>query len=233
MKSAACAIAALFAGTIICTTVASADVACPSDKLEDQSLQYLSNGGVVSFHGTQTTDKVALNRKIDFLYVLSKSEGAPEAGAILVKRIYDIPADWGDIEEVVTMRRNKERERRNFPASTYQNYHEDMVLSTPEIRRGFHVTYARHERTDDSVQKRGVFVYPESILKAKRKLAKPLIVSWSGFGGKKLKCLDFNLNEGEGDYGKIELFIYELAPRDDGTAPHRTVHLTILPKNGP
>ena len=204
---------------------------CPNTTLEDQSLIYMSEQGGVPFRGERKTDAVPLDRKISFLYVLDKRQHAPEAGAILVKRIYDIPDDWRDTEDSITMRRNKEKEIKNFPADIYESYHEDVSLSTSELRFAFHAKYAASARTDDSAEKRGAFLYPGSVLKEKRKLAKPLILTWTGFGLGNFACLDFNLNEGEGDYKKIEIFIYEIEPREGAAPPHRTVHLTIVPRS--
>jgi hypothetical protein len=208
-----------------------AAVKCPSDSLQDQSLVYLSENGPLEIRGEQTNDKIPLNEQIDFVYVLRKDKKAPDEGAILVKRIYDIPDGWRDSGNVVTMRRNKEPEQKNFPGAVYQKYHEDLNLTTIELHRGFHADYTRKDRTDDSEQKRESFLFEGSVLESKRKLAKPLILTWKGFEGKNSICLDFNLNEGEGSFKRIEVFIYEIEKRGQTKSPRQTVHLTIMPKS--
>jgi hypothetical protein len=213
------------------TSTTRAAVKCPSGGLEDQSLIYVSKKGLVTFRDGQTTDDIPLNERLNFLYVLRKNQGAPDEGALLVKRIYDIPDDWGDVGDVVTMRRNKEREQKDFPGDIYQQFHEDVALSTIELHRGFHINYAPRERTDDSLAKRRSFLFPNSVLQSQRKLAKPLIVTWDGLGKQKQLCLDFNLNEGQGDFKRMEIYIYEIEARGgSGNPPRRTVHLTIVPK---
>jgi hypothetical protein len=229
IKSVALIMGLLFAGPL--TSMRASAAECPDKKFQDRSLVYLSDDGPVAFRGEQTTDKIPLDENIKFLYVLDKTQHAPDDGAILVKRVYDIPSDWGDVDAVVTMRRNREREIKNFPADVYESYHENMSLSTSEIRYEFHAKYAGKARTDDSIEKRNVFLYPGSVINSKRKIAKPLVLTWKGFGKSDLACLDFNLNEGEGDYKQIEIYIYEIESRNPPGPPRRTVHLTIVPKN--
>lgn len=202
---------------------------CP-DGVIDGELYYVAQDGssILLAQNTTSTD-VPIDGPLQFIYVLSQDGGTPENGALLVKRVYQIPDDWADDDGTIIARRRTEEEI-PIQGTIYDEYHKNDSIRNATLKNSFHVEYEPGQRTDTNISRRFFFRFNPADISDNRKMAKPLILTWSGLSSDPY-CLGFSINSGRGRYGAIMMWVYEIGDRgsaNDSANLVNTVYVRMI-----